>query len=178
MTVAMKYRRLGMLLGVACALVTAGAAAEGPARAVWAIGLPHGYIVMEHQAKVIDVASEDVALGFVQIAGGSRLIVVTRSQGDYALQFATRVALFRSVRIEGAGRAVELGAQGGTVVERNAPAGRTVVSVSYRFDLAPGTVPGTYAWPLEVVARHALPGGFIASGPSPALATLNERAAR
>ena len=143
MTVAMKYRRLGMLLGVACALVTGGAAAEGPARAVWAIGLPHGYIVMEHQAKVIAVTSEDVARGFVQIAGGSRLIVATRSQGDYALHFATRGALFRSVQVEGIGRTVELGAQGGTVVQRDVPAGKAVVAVNYRFQLAPATVPGT-----------------------------------
>ena len=174
----MKYRPLRILLAVACGLATGGAVAEGPTLAVWAIGLPHGYIVMEHQAKVIDVTSEDVARGFVQVAGGSRLIVAMRSQGDYALHFATRGALFRSVRIEGIGRTVELGAQGGTVVERAAPAGKAVVAVNYRFQLVPGIVPGTYAWPLEVVARGALPGGFVASGPNPALVTLSERAAR
>ena len=171
----MKYR---ILLGVACALVTEAAAAEGPALAVWAIGLPHGYIVMEHQAKVINVTSEDVARGFVQVAGGSRLIVATRTQGDYALHFARRGALFRSVKIEGIGRTVELGAQGGTIVQRDVPAGKVVVAVNYRFQLAPTMVPGTYAWPLEVVARHALPDGFIASGPTSGPATLSERAAR
>ena len=178
MTVAMKCRRLRILLGVVCALVSGGAAADGPALAVWAIGLPHGYIVMEHQAKVIAVTSEDVARGFVQIAGGSRLIVVTRSRGEYALHFATRGALFRSVQVEGIGRSVELGAQGGTVVQRDVPAGKAVVAVNYRFQLAPGTVPGTYAWPLEVVARHALPEGFVASSPNPGPITLGERAAR
>ena len=161
-----------------CALATGGAAAEGPTLGVWAIGLPHGYIVMEHQAKVIDVTSEDVARGFVQIAGGSRLIVATRSQGDYALHFATRGALFRSVQVEGIGRTVELGAQGGTVVQRDVPAGKAVIAVNYRFQLAPATVPGTYAWPLEVVARGALPDGFVASGQNPAPVTLSERAAR
>jgi hypothetical protein len=174
----MKYRPLRILLGVAFALVTGGAAADGPVRAVWAIGLPHGYIVMEHQAQVIDVTSEDVARGFVRIAGGSRLIVATRSQGEYAVHFAPRGVLFRSVQIEGIGRTVELGAQGGTVVQRDVPAGRAVVAVNYRFQLAPATVPGTYAWPLEVVARHALPEGFIASGPHPGLITLSEHAAR
>jgi hypothetical protein len=177
MPAAMKYRRLRILLGFVCALATGGAAAEDPL-AVWAIGLPHGYIVMEHQAKVIDVTSEDVARGFVQIAGGSRLLVATRSQGDYALHFATRGALFRSVQIEGIGRTVELDAQGGTVVQRDVPAGKAVVAVNYRFQLAPATVPGTYAWPLEVVARRALPDGFVASAPNPALVTLSERATR
>jgi hypothetical protein len=174
----MKYRSVRLLLGVYCTLATGGAVADGPARAVWAIGLPHGYIVMEHQATVINVTSDDVARGFVQIAGGSRLIVATRSQGDYALHFARRGALFRSVKIEGLGPAVELGAQGGTVVQRDMPAGKAVVAVNYRFQLAPETVPGIYAWPLEVVARHALPEGFVASGPNPGPTTLSERAAR
>jgi hypothetical protein len=168
----MKYR---ILLGVVCALVTGSAAPQGPTLAVWAIGLPHGYIVMEHQAKVIDVTSEDVERGFVHVAGGSRLIVATRSQGDYALHFARRGALFRSVKIEGIGRTVELGAQGGTVVQRDMPAGKAVVALNYRFQLAPATVPGTYAWPLEVVARPALAEGFIASRPNPARVTLSER---
>jgi hypothetical protein len=170
--------RLRILQGVACALLSGGAVAEGPALAVWAIGLPHGYIVMEHQAKVIHVTSDDVARGFVQVAGGSRLIVATRSQGDYALHFARRGGLFRAVQVEGIGRTVELGAQGGTVVQRDVPAGKAVVAVNYRFQLAPGTMPGTYAWPLEVVARHALPEGFVASGPNPGPIALSERAAR
>jgi len=177
----MKCCRPRILLGVVCALVTGVTAADNTSPgtlAVWAIGLPHGYIVLEHQAKVIDVTSEDVARGSVQIAGGSRLIVATRSQGGYAVHFAARGALFRSVQVEGIGRTVELGAQGGTVVERDAPAGRAVVAVNYRFQLAPGTVPGTYAWPLEVVARRALPEGFVASSPNPALVTLSERVAR
>jgi hypothetical protein len=174
----MKCRVLRILLAVACALVTGGAAADGPTLAVWAIGLPHGYIVMEHQAQVIDVTSDDVARGFVQVAGGSRLIVATRSQGDYALHFARRGALFRAVKIEGLGRTVELGAQGGTIVQRDMPAGKAVVAIDYRFQLSPATVPGTYAWPLEVVARHALPEGFIASGPNAEPVTLSERAAR
>lgn len=179
--VAIQYCRFRILIGVACALPAGIAVADdtSPGKlAVWAIGLAHGYIVMEHQAKAIDVTSEDVARGYVHVAGGSRLIVVTRHQGDYAVHFATRGALFRAVQIEGIGRTVELGAQGGTIVERDAPAGKSVVAMNYRFRLAPGTVPGTYPWPLEMVARGALPEGFIASTTKPALVTLSERTAR
>ena len=173
------YCRLPPALGLACALATGFAFADGTGRiAVWAIGLPHGYIVMAHQARTIEVTDEDVARGFAQIAGGSRFIVTTRAQGDYAVHFAVRGPLFRSVQIEGIGRPVELGPHGGTIVERDVPAGRSVVAVSYRFRLAPGTPPGTYAWPLEIIAHGALPDGFVASGPSPALGTLSERAAR
>jgi len=174
----MKYRSLRILLGVVCALVTGSAVAEGPTLAVWAIGLPHGYIVMEHQATVINVTREDVVRGFVQVAGGSRLTVATRSQGDYTLHFVRRGALFRSVKVEGIGSTIELGAQGGTVIQHDVPAGKAVVTVNYRFELAPATVPGTYAWPLELVARPALPEGFIASSPHPEPITLTERPAR
>ena len=166
----MTHRRLRILLGVVCALLTGVAAADGPALIAWAIGLPHGYIVMEHQAQAIDVTDEDVARGFVDVRGGSRIVVTMRSGGRYALAFATRGIAFSSVQFEALGHAVALGAQGATLIEHDAPAGRTAIAIDYRFRLAPGTAPGTYAWPLEIVARRALPEEFTASGAGPALA--------
>jgi hypothetical protein len=163
----LNYGRLRMLLGVVCALVTGVGAADGPAPAAWAIGLPHGYVVMEHQAQAIDVTDEDVARGFVDVRGGSRIVVTTRSGGRYALDFATRASAFSSVQFEALGRAVALGAHGATLVEHDAPAGRTAIAIDYRFRLAPGTVSGTYAWPLEIVARRALPQELTASGARP-----------
>ena len=170
MTAGMTYRRLRIVLGVVCALATAGAAADGPAPVAWAIGLPHGYIVMEHQVQAIDVSDEDVARGFVDVRGGSHIVVTTRTGGRYALDFATRGIAFSSVQFEALGQAVALGAQGATLIEHDAPAGRTAIAIDYRFRLAPGTAPGTYAWPLEIVARRALPQEFTASGARPALA--------
>jgi hypothetical protein len=166
----MTHRRLPIVLGVVCALATAGAAADGPAPAAWAIGLPHGYIMMEHRAQAIDVTDEDVARGFVDVRGGSRIVVTTRSGGRYALDFATRASAFSSVQFEALGHAVALGAQRATLIEHDAPAGRTVIAIDYRFRLAPGAVSGTYAWPLDIVARRALPQEFTASGARPALA--------
>ena len=170
MTAGMIHRRLRILLGVVCAFLTAFAAADGPPPLAWAIGLPHGYIVMEHQAQAIHVTDQDVARGFVDVRGGSRIVVTTRSGGRYALDFATRGIAFSSVRFEALGQTVALGAQRATLIEHDAPAGRTAIAIDYRFRLAPGTAPGTYAWPLEIVARRALPQELTASGAGPALA--------
>src|SRR5213079_3411037 len=103
MSAGMTYHRLRILLGVVCALVTGVAAAGGPALTAWAIGLPHGYIVMEHQAQAIDVTDEEVARGFVDVRGGSRIVVTMRSGGRYALAFATRGIAFSSVQFEALG---------------------------------------------------------------------------
>jgi len=172
---ATSYRQLALAFG--CSIATA-AFADNTASgtfAVWAIGLPHGYIIMEHQVKAIDVSAEDVARGFVRVANGTRFVVKTRAQGNYAVHFATRDTIFRSVQIEGIGRSVEFGARGGIVVQREVPAGKSVVAVNYRFDLIPGIQPGSYAWPLEVIARDAPADGFVASSPDPGFVKLSER---
>ena len=165
-----KRCRSRLLLALACAAASSVATAGDGAQAVWAIGLPHGYIVMEHQVQAIDVSDEDVARGFVDVRGGSRIVVTTRSGARYALDFATRGTAFSSVQFAALGHAIALGAQGATLIEHDAPAGRTTIALDYRFRLAPETAPGTYAWPLEIVARRALPREFTASTATPALA--------
>ena len=146
--------------------------AEGPPRAgfgVWAAGLPNGYVVMERQATTIQVTTADLATGVVNVPDGSRIVIVTFSPGAYALDFSARAAMFRSVRIEGVGRAIELGRDGGTVVTRDVPSGRRVISFSYLFHLAPDAVPGTYVWPLQMAVRSAAPADFDVQGASPRL---------
>ena len=71
------------------------------------------------------------------------------------MDFYTSGRLFQSVQIDGIGNAVALGAAGGTVVQQQAVTGRRAVALNYRFALAPGTTPGTYAWPLQLTVRGA-----------------------
>jgi hypothetical protein len=44
------------------------------------------------------------------------------------------------------------------VVQQDSVAGRRVISVGYRFVLAPDVVPGSYAWPLTMRARGRVSG--------------------
>ena len=149
-------RRLLNCAGAALALVpcitVAGGSAPG-SFAVWAIGLPDGYIIMEHQENVIHVTAADVARGVVEVRGGSRFVVTAHSASRYSLNLFHRGALFQSVHIAGLNRAAVLGPAGTLVAHQDVEAGRRVISLDYRFMLSPGTVPGTYAWPLELAAR-------------------------
>ncbi len=154
-----KWSGIRLLMGLACVLAPGIAAADGAPRAAfaaWAIGLPDGYIMMEYQAAVIEVTAEDVARGIVEVRGGSRLIITTGSPAGYAVDFYPNGKLFQPIQIDGIGGAVDLGATGGTVVQQQVAAGRRVVALDYRFALAPGTTPGTYAWPLELTVRGAV----------------------
>ena len=163
---------------LACVLASGIAIADGPSRAgfaVWAAGLPNGYVVMQHQAGAIRVTDRDVAQGAVHVPDGSRFVIATESPGDYAVDFTTRATMFRSVRIEGVGHAVELGTAGGTALSREASAGRRVVTISYRFLLAPDVVPGTYAWPLQMAVRGTAPGELDSARASPPLVTTSGR---
>ena len=149
-------KRVFVFVGFACTLAAGIAAAGDTSRsqfAVWAIGLPDGYVMMEHQAPTIQITADDVAKGVVQVQGGSRFVITTRMPTGYTVDFFTRGALFQAVGIDGIGRAVELGPTGGTVVQQEAAAGRRVVAIDYRFVLAPGTTPETYAWPLALAVR-------------------------
>jgi hypothetical protein len=147
--------RLRSLVGAVLALVPSIAVAQGASAplAVWAIGLPDGYIIMEHQENVIHVTAADVARGVVEVRGGSRFVVTAHSASRYSLKLANRGTLFSAVHIEGLDSAAALGPASAVVADQDAVAGRRVISVDYRFTLAPGTAPGTYAWPLELVAR-------------------------
>ena len=159
----------------ACALV-AGAAAAGDASlarsGVWAIGLPDGYVIMEHQAAVIEVTAEDVAMGVVEVRGGSRFMITTHAPARYAVDFFTRRGFFQAVGIGGIGRPAELGPTGGTVDHREATVGKRVIRVDYRFVLPSDTTPGTYEWPLQMSVRGTVPSDLRHPGGDGRLVTM------
>ena len=154
-------KRVLLLAALACALPAGTAAADGESRAalqVWAIGLPNGYVIMEHQARVLHVSAEDVARGMSEVRGGSRLAITLHSPGGYTVDFHARGPLVQTTWIGGIGRTAEIDSKGGTVVQQEAAAGRHVVSIDYQFLLAPDAVPGTYAWPLDMAVRTPISG--------------------
>jgi len=121
--------------------------------AVWAIGLPNGYVIMEHQAQAVRVTADDVMRGMVDVQSGTRIVITTTEPSGIAVDFRSPGKLFRAVQIDGIGSGMQFGPAGGTIIESQATAGRRVVTVNYRFILAPDTNPGTYAWPLTLAVR-------------------------
>ena len=150
-------RARAWLVCVACALHAGAALADdgqAPPLGVWAIGLPHGFVTMEHQVAAIEVTADDVARGEVRVRAGSRIVVTTRDPASPAVEFRARSTFARALSIEGLSRTVNLGATETVVVLTHAVAGRQVFELDYRFALAPGVIPGTYAWPLQIAVRR------------------------
>lgn len=121
--------------------------------AVWAIGLPNGYVIMEHQTAAVQVTADDVARGVLDVQDGTRIAITTTEPSVVTLDFRIPGRLFRAVQVDGAGRSVQFGPPGGRIDETQAATGRRIVTVNYRFTLAPETTPGTYSWPLAMGVR-------------------------
>jgi hypothetical protein len=167
-----------VVFAFACAFAASSAIADEKAHTplqVWAIGLPNGYVVMEHQARGIHISAEDVERGYVEVREGSRLIVALRSPGGYAVDFRSVSGIIRDARIGGIGDAIEIETSGGTAVQWQAASGRHVVAIDYRFRLAPGTVSGSYAWPLVLAVRIPLSGDRAQSADAFPLASAGRR---
>ena len=122
-------------------------------RAAWAIGLPNGYAILEHQERNVEVSPADVARGMVEVRAGSRLAIVTQAPGGYAVDFHLRGGWPLAVRILGLASPLVLLGHGGTAEQRATVPGRQVVTLDYQFQLAPEMAPGTYAWPLQMTVR-------------------------
>jgi hypothetical protein len=121
--------------------------------AVWAIGLPGGYVVMEHQMPVVRVTPDDVQRGMVDVQAATRIVITSTEPSGVVVDFRHLAKLFQAVRIGGIGPGFELGPAGETIVESEATAGRRVLAVDYHFMLAPAIQPGTYAWPFAMTMR-------------------------
>lgn len=109
-----------------------------------------------HQASRLDVSAADVARGYVEVAAASRFSVSTDSLFGYTLEFHSVGHVFDAVQVVGLGRAVRMGADGGTVFVRGPLTSSASHELNYRFSLSPDTLPGAYAWPL-LLSVHALP---------------------
>jgi hypothetical protein len=63
------------------------------------------------------------------------------------------VGLFKAVHVTGLGNQVELGTDGGSVVQRDRGPGLVALQLGYRFILANSVQPGNYAWPIALSAQ-------------------------
>jgi hypothetical protein len=109
----------------------------------------------EYQVTQLEVTESDVSRGYVDIQDASRFSVSTNSRVGYLLEFHPVSHLFESVEVSGLGSPVQLGADGGAIVQRG-PASPSLKHVlGFRFFLSPDTVAGNYPWPL-LLSIHTL----------------------
>lgn len=107
----------------------------------------------EYQLSQLRLTQADIARGYFDVAAATRFAVSSNSRSGYVLQFYPVGDAFRSVQIKGLGHTAQLGADGGTVVQRGPVESDTPRELSYRFTLQPGLQPGAYPWPLALSVR-------------------------
>jgi hypothetical protein len=106
-----------------------------------------------YQAKQIEISAADVARGQVEVPAASRFSVTTNRGSAYLMQFHPVGNIFESVHVDGLGNTVQLGADGGAIVQRGPQTQNQTHELSFRFNLHPDTTPGTYPWPLLLSVR-------------------------
>jgi hypothetical protein len=155
------------LVAIALALATALSPLSGlvqSAEAAQATGnmtvsvkvLAQAKLQVGYQVTQLKVTDADVSRGYAEVESASRFSISTDNQYGYSVEFRATGNLFDSAQVVGLGRTVRLGADGGTVFLRGTLSPNVAHELSYRFVLSPGTVPGTYPWPL-LLTVSALP---------------------
>ncbi len=105
------------------------------------------------QAQQLSISAADIARGYVSVAAAARFSVITNSRTGYLVELYPVGNLFESVQISGMGSAVQLGADGGAIVQRGTPPSHQTHELSFRFSLRPDVLAGSYPWPLQLSVR-------------------------
>jgi hypothetical protein len=105
------------------------------------------------QSTQLTISEADVARGYVDITGASQFSVSTNSRSGYLLDFNPVNHLFVSVLVSGLNSTVQLGADGGSIIQREPMAQNHSINLSFRFTLNQDVKPGSYSWPLLLSVR-------------------------
>jgi hypothetical protein len=142
------YAARGALIVGAC-FASAGAKDAHTSFTVGATVRAVASIQLDFMPSVLHISARDVARGYSEMVEPAQLSINSNSQRGYALEFLTVAPIFSEVIVQGLGSDVDLGADGGSVVQRG-PASRPVrLALKFRFMLAHGIAPGDYPWPLR-----------------------------
>jgi hypothetical protein len=131
----------------------AQAAQRGAAMPVSAMVVANARLYTSYQAKNIEISAADVARGEVEVPAALRFSVATTKGSGYLMLFHSVGNLFDSVQIDGLSNAVQLGSDGGAIVQRGPQVQNQTHELSFRFSLHPDTAPGSYPWPLMLSVR-------------------------
>ncbi|MDE2220039.1 MAG: hypothetical protein KGL25_03980 [Gammaproteobacteria bacterium] len=129
-----------------------GAADSGTLLPVSANVRPVAHLEAALPAQLL-ISGADLARGFVDMPRALRVQVYSNSRAGFVLDVAAQSPWFTAVTIDGLDSPVTLGVEGGTIVQRWHGANSRALGLRMCFKLAPGLLPGLYAWPLQLRAR-------------------------
>ena len=144
---------LSVAMGLAQMAPTAQAAQHSAAMGVSVTVIANAKLRIDYQATQLTITSSDVARGYIQVSAASRFSVATNSRSGYLMEFYPIGNIFQSVAVDGLGNAVQLGSEGGAIVQRYPLPPELTQELSFRFTLHQDTQPGTYPWPLQLSIR-------------------------
>lgn len=144
---------LAAIVGLAPLAPSAEAASKSAAMSVSVTVIANAKLRTDYQATQLKITEADVARGYVNVQAASRFSVLTNSRAGYMMDINPVGNIFESVQVSGLGSAVQLGADGGTVVQRGPLLPDLTHELSYRFALNPEIRAGTYPWPLHLSVR-------------------------
>ena len=108
-------------------------------------------LAIDSQPATIDVTSTDVARGYVDVPQAVLFRIRSNAANGYAIQFEPVSFPFTQADISW-GSALTTVTTDGTWMSRPYQQGMTAGTLNVRLTLAPGTEPGTYAWPVRFEA--------------------------
>ena len=103
------------------------------------------------QPPFIVVTADDIAQGYVDVAGPAQVAVQNNTQSGYMLVFESQGEFLRQTLVKGLNTDLQLGATGGSVAQRGVGRGmsKTLLDLGFRFVLSDSAQQGVYAWPLR-----------------------------
>jgi len=127
--------------------------AASKAIAVSATVTANAVMQVEYQAQQLVVTPADIARGYCDAPAASRVRVSSNSRTGYLISIFSRLAIFKSVRIETPDASAQIGREGGAIAQHGRHGKDLLTQMTYRFTLAEGVSPGTYPWPLALDVR-------------------------
>lgn len=109
------------------------------------------HVLQQHSG--LSITRNDINRGFIDVPSASHLEIRSNSRDGYQLVVESLAELFKAVQIQGLGGDIELGPEGGTIVQRYPGKSAATMKLSYRFILPSDVRPGNYAWPLALSVR-------------------------
>jgi len=115
--------------------------------------LPVVQLDVQEQPDTLTITQADVGRGYVEVAAGVTLLMKTNTRQGVVLRFSALPGLFKAVHVTGFASGVELGGEGGAVIQRPDPHAPVKLQLGYRFVLTEAAQAGSYPWPVAVSAQ-------------------------
>lgn len=101
----------------------------------------------------LPISDADLRRGFIDVVQPTTLTVRSNSPSGFALEVLTVAPVLSAMRVAGLNADLDLGAEGGTIVQRWQKPQVIDLSLKFRFTLAPGLRVGDYPWPVRFAVR-------------------------